>query len=105
MIPLHKKWRAGLAALLLAALPVAVVSASPAAAPLDLAGSVAGWLEGWADGWVAWLLPGRATAGAEAVPAEPPTDVAPGDDSLLTDDCDPIICKEGKLMPDFDPDG
>lgn len=105
MVSLHRKWRAALAALLLAALPVAVVSAAPAAGPLDLVGSAAEWLEGWADGWLARLLPGRANAGAEAAPADPPAGVAPGDDLLPAGGCVGTTCTEGQSLPDFDPDG
>lgn len=106
MVSLHKKGRAALAAFLLAALPVAVASASPATGPLDAAGAVGEWLEGWADGWLAWLLPGRAAAGAEAAaPVEPPTNVAPGEDSLFGTGCEGTICTEGESLPDFDPDG
>ena len=105
MLSLHESWRPALAGLLLAVLPVAVVSASPAAGAFDPAGSIGAWVEEWAGGWIAWLLPGRETAGAEAAPAEPPTAVVPDDDASLAGVCGVITCTEGRLMPDFDPDG
>jgi hypothetical protein len=106
MICSQKKWRAALAALLLAALPGMVASASPAAGPLDVAGSVAEWVEGWADGWLARLVPTWATAGSETAPDEPPATVAPDDGvSLSVPACDATTCTEGDTLPDWEPNG
>jgi hypothetical protein len=105
----QKKWRAAVAALLLAVLPVAVVSASPAGGPLEEAGSIAGslaeWVDGWAGGWLSRLLPGRAGAASETEPGEPPATVAPGDDDSLASTCDETTCTEGESLPDWLPDG
>lgn len=99
------RWRAGVAAVLLAALPVAAVSASPAAAPVDAAGSIVQWIGGWVDGWLARLLPVQATAGGQSAPAEPPPTVAPGEDSLLSPVCKKSLCAEVETLPDWDPNG
>lgn len=102
--PVPKKWRAALAALLLAALPVAIVSASPAAGSFDAPGSLAERVESAIAGWLASLLPGWATAGSETAPADPVSSPVPdGGSTALA--CDPTTCTEGETLPDFDPDG
>lgn len=104
MRPMQKRWGAALAALLLAALPLATASASPAAGAVDPGGSVAERLEGWVTGWLTWLLPGWATAASETAPVDPTSSPVPDDGSTALA-CDSTTCTEGETLPDFDPDG
>lgn len=101
---LHKRGRAVLAALLLAALAAGSVPAAPAAVAPEGGGSLVAWL----DGWLARLVPGWAVAGSESEEPPPDSGSIAFDDPASIDTCDPTIpstCTEGDGLPDFDPDG
>ena len=105
MRSLQGRWRVVVAALVLAALPVAAVSASPLSQAVEGAVSLADRVASHVGDWMARLVPEWATAAAETAPPEAPAGIALDDEQEHSVGCTSPFCTEGETLPDFDPNG